>query len=119
MRYTFWIALALLVFGSVSAMISDTGLYDVGYTVPTSPFDEETVTQLTESSQSYETNPIGGVTALPTMIKTVLGGVLAIITIIPLALSMGIPLSIAAIFQGGIWLVYGVELFLWFKGTTL
>lgn len=119
MRYTFWIALALMIFGSVSVMIADTGIYDVSYMTPASPFDDETVTQLTESTQSFETNPLGGITALPTMIKTILGGILAIITILPLLTSMGFPLSIAAVFQGGIWLVYGVDLFLWLKGISM
>ncbi|MDD2249420.1 MAG: hypothetical protein PHF90_06750 [Methanocorpusculum sp.] len=119
MRFTFWIVLGLLIFGGVTTMIADTGIYDVGYLSPESPFDEETTTQLTESTESFETNPMGGITALPTMIKTVLGGVLAVITILPLLLSMGFPIGLAMIFQGGIWFIYVIELFLWLKGISL
>jgi hypothetical protein len=116
MRNTLWTAISLLLFGAVVAMITASGAYDVTISGMTSPFDEETVTQLTESAASMESNPLGGITLLPVLLKTVFGGLIAIISIIPALSSLGIPIWISAVFQGPIWIIYIVDLVALIKG---
>ena len=119
MKYTLWIAIFLLVFGSSVSMLSATGSYDVTITGFSNPFDQETTTQLTEAAVSTESNPLGGETLLPILLKTVIGGLLTMITIIPVLSSIGIPIWISAVFQAPIWIIYIVDLVALLKGIII
>lgn len=116
MRNTLWIVISLLLFGAVVAMITASGSYDVTISGMTSPFDEDTVTMLTESAVSTESNPLGGITLIPILLKTVFGGIIAIISIVPALSSLGIPIWISAVFQIPIWIIYVVDLVALIKG---
>lgn len=119
MRNTLWIAVSLLLFGAVVSMLAASGSYDVTISGMNSPFDSDTITQLTESAASADSNPLGGITLIPILIKTVLGGIITVFSIIPVMTSVGIPIWISAIFQIPIWIIYLVDLIALVKGFTV
>jgi len=100
----------LFTLGFVATGINASGLFPVA--VPEPGFNNVTETQVTEMTEqaSGELSPLFILSFLVWFVKAILGGLLAILTIIPLLLSWGCPLWIAGIIQGPIWVVclYGV-----------
>lgn len=120
MRYIIWLVIGLLLFGGVSNMLLATGVYDVSYSDQLhTPFDDEDITLLTEGFAESEDNPVGGLDIGYAFATTVLGALVSVLTIIPLGLSIGIPLPVIMIFQAPIWVLYAVELYALHKQVVL
>lgn len=109
------IALAILLFGFVAGMINGSGLFDVQIAGAdyTSGIDQMMAEELTGGASTAEWNPLGGLSSLGVLISTLGQSLIAVVTIIPLLTSLGIPLVVAMCIQGPIWFVYAWDLFNW------
>lgn len=99
------ILLFLFIFGLVSEGINVSGLFDVKVPTTESNFEEANVQELTEGVANTGLNPITGFVIILTFFRVFASAVLAIITIIPILLSWGVPLWLGAMVQSPIWLV--------------
>lgn len=113
------IALFLFIFGAVVTGINDSGLFSA--TLPENnivQYDQATVQDLTESA-SGEVNPLFTIAFIQLAIKSILSGVLAIATIIPMMLAFGFPGWIALMIQGPIWFVMAVGVYEFITGNNV
>ena len=114
MRISMWLAIFLTVFGSVSAALVGTGVYQVSYLddTETSPYyDENTITKLVEAGTQADDNPSGGYTGAGISLFSVASCLIAALSIIPMLTMMGIPWYIATILQAPIWIIYAMEFY--------
>jgi hypothetical protein len=99
------ILLFLFIFGLVSSGINESGLFSVDIPATESGFEEANVQELTEGVANTGLNPITGFTIILTFFRVFASAVLAIITIIPILSSWGVPIWLGAMVQAPIWLV--------------
>lgn len=118
MRLTVWIVIALVVFGGVSTAMHEMGGYDTQVS-SSDILTQGDLEQLQESAASTEMSSTSGFSTAYSFIKVVLGALISAISIIPVMLNLGVPLVIAMIFQAPIWIIYGVELACWVRGSNM
>jgi len=99
------IILFMFVFGAVCSGINASGIFTM--TIPTqstATVQESQITDLTNSTKG-PVSPLSAVSFTMLFVGSILGGLLAVLTIIPLMMSWGVPLWVATIFQTPIWIV--------------
>lgn len=113
------IIFVLFCFGFVSTGINASGLFPM--VVPEPGYNNVTEAQVTEMTEqaSGELSPLFILSFLIWFVKAILGGLLAILTIIPLLLAWGCPLWVAGMVQGPIWIVSLYGVFTTITGTRL
>lgn len=113
------IALAIFIFAAVSTGINDSGLMPVA--IPESninQMDQADVQDLTESA-SGDVNPLFTIGFVIIAIKSIVAGLVAIFSILPLLISWGFPLWIGMIFQAPLWFVEAVGIYQFVTGVNV
>ena len=105
MKGLYFILFCLFTFGAVTTMLNSSGIMPIA--LPTQSQAEVSGTQITDLTNTTKgnVNPLFELSFLAVLVGSVLSGLLAMLTIIPLLLSFGIPLYIAAAIQTPIWLI--------------
>lgn len=98
--------LVLFIFGAVIGAINEAGLYE-STVLPESgaTIDEAEVTEITGSLSDSTVTPFTVIQILMSCGKVLLGGMLSIVTIIPIMVSYGVPIVWASMVQAPIWLI--------------
>lgn len=110
------IALCLFIFGAVITGLNSSGLFPA--TLPEAginQYDQATVEDLSGSA-SGELNPLFTLGIIQVFVSSVIAGVIAVLSIIPLMMQFGVPLWMAMMIQGPIWFVCAWDLFSVLKG---
>jgi hypothetical protein len=99
------IILFLFILGSVSTGINSSGIFPVNVPVQTTAtMSQAQITDLTNSTKG-PVSPLSMITITMLFVSSILGGLLAVVFVVPLMLSWGVPLYIALMFQGPLWIV--------------
>ena len=100
------VMLCLFIFGFVAGGINESGLYSTA-TVPYSNVEitENDVTDLTGGVGSGAVNALFIISALVTFGKILGSAFVALLTILPILLAFKMPVWLALMFQGPVWLV--------------
>jgi hypothetical protein len=113
------IALSIFIFAAVCTGINDSGIFTI--TVP-----ESNVNQMEQADvQDLTDTASGEVTGLFTIgfvivaIKSIIAGLVAIFSILPLLTSWGVPLWIGMIFQAPLWFVEAVGIYQFVTGVNV
>lgn len=104
------IIFVLFCLGFVSTGINESGLFPMAVPEPGySNVTEAQVTDMTEQA-SGEVSGLFVLSFMVWFVKSILGGLIAILSIIPLLTAWGCPLWIAGMIQGPVWLIclYGI-----------
>ena len=97
--------LVLFIFGAVIGAINEAGLYSTVMPESGATIDEAEVTEITGSLSDSTVNPFTIIQILMSCGKVLIGGMLSIVTIIPIMVSFGVPLVWASMVQAPIWLI--------------
>jgi hypothetical protein len=99
------VILFLFVFGAVCTGLNTSGIFTTQMPVQsTASISQTQITDLTNTTQG-PVAALGVVSFMALFIGSILGGLLAVLSIIPMMTAWGIPLWIALIFQTPLWLV--------------
>jgi len=101
------IILFLFILGAVSTGLNTSGILPTKLPVQnTATLDQAQITDLTNSTKG-PVSPLSVVSFGMVFIGSILGGLLAVVFVVPLMVSFGIPLYIALMFQAPLWIVEG------------
>ena len=105
MKTFYFILMSLFVFGAVSTMFNTAGVFPTS--VPVQSQTSITQTQITDLTNTTKgnVNPLFELSFMAVFIGSFIGGIISMFYIVPLLTSFGIPLYIALMFQGPIWIV--------------
>jgi hypothetical protein len=96
----------LFIFGAVTGSINQLGIID--YQLPQSnvnTINQAQVTDLSNTASSAGLNPFFIFYVIQTFGKVLFTGLLTCATVLPLMVGFGVPIVIATMFQGPIWIV--------------
>jgi len=108
--------LVLFIFGAVCGAVNAAGLYDTALPESGVTMDEADIVDLTGSMSDTTVNAFTPITMMMTCGKVLMSGMLAIVTIIPLMMSFGVPGVWAAMIQTPIWLIEGWGVYEFYTG---
>jgi hypothetical protein len=110
------IMLALLCFGFITGGVNELHIYEK--TLPEAPgtMKEQTVTDLQAGMQGQDPNPLMTYNMILSGGKVLMNGFLMLLTIVPTLMAYGIPLAIAMMIQGPIWLVEAWGIYQFYTG---
>jgi len=99
------VILFLFVFGAVCTGLNTSGIFTTALPVQsTASISQTQITDLTNTTQG-PVAALGVVSFMAVFVGSILGGLLAVLSIIPMMTAWGIPLWIALIFQTPLWIV--------------
>lgn len=113
------IVLCLFCFGAVVTGLNSSGLFTT--VLPEQniqQYDSAQVEELTEAATG-DVSPLFTINFVIIAVKSVLMGMVSVLTIIPLMLSFGVPLWIAAMIQSPIWFVSAVGVYQFVTGNRV
>ena len=113
------ILLTLFIFGFVTSGINASGMFTHKIPETDIGFNEASVKEVTEGAEAVGTNPVSAIAMIGTFFHILASAVLAIITILPILSSWGIPLWAGMMVQGPVWLVEIVGLYQWATGHNM
>jgi hypothetical protein len=99
------IILFLFILGSVSTGLNASGIFPAQMPVQsTATINQAQITDLTNSTKG-PVSPLSVISIGMLFVGSILGGLLAVVFVVPLMLAYGIPMYIALMFQGPLWIV--------------
>lgn len=110
------IMLALLCFGFITAGVNELAIYQKTLPETGATMHEETVQELQSGMQAQGPNPLMTYNMILSAGKILIGGFMMLITIVPSLLAYGIPLPIAMMIQGPVWLVEAWGIYQFYTG---
>ena len=111
------IVLCLVIFGAVAGAINDAGFYTTKLpTTGNTGITEAQVRDLSQSAQNTAVNPFSAFSLLLMLGGVLLNAFLAVITVIPLLMSYGVPAEFAVMIQTPIWLVTAFGVYQMYTG---
>lgn len=99
------ILLVLFIFGFVCAGINESGIFSHQIPETSIGFNQSDVQEITEGVEGIGTNPFSALASVFLFFRVFASAVLAIITILPILSSWGVPLWAGMMVQGPVWLV--------------
>ena len=113
------ILLCLFIFGFVTAGINESGMFAQQMPATDIGFNESDVQEITEGTQGIGTNPVSALAMIAMFLRIFASAVLALITILPILMSWGVPVWAAMMIQGPVWLVEVVGLYQFATGIGM
>lgn len=113
------IILTLFIFGFVTAGINASGMFKQPIPTTDVGFNESGVTEVTEGAQSVGTNPVSMIAMILVFFRVMASAALAVVTILPILSSWGVPLWAGMMVQGPVWYVELGGLYQWATGHTM
>ena len=113
------IILTLFIFGFVTAGINASGMFKQKVPESEIGFNEEDVQEITEGVQGVGTNPVTTLAAIGLFFRVLASALLAIVTILPILSSWGVPLWAGMMVQGPVWWVEFTGLYEWWTGNSV
>jgi hypothetical protein len=105
------IALFIFIISAVITGVNDAGIFTLE--IPESninQFDQAQVTDLTDTATG-DVNPLFTIQFLMIAVKSIFMGMISVACIIPMLVSLNVPLWLATMIQGPIWFVEAVGLY--------
>lgn len=99
------ILLTLFIFGFVTSGINESGMFTHKMPETDIGFNDTSVQEITEGAQNVGTNPVSIISLIGTFFRIFAAAVIAMITIVPIFASWGVPIWAGMMIQGPVWLV--------------
>lgn len=113
------IAMFLFIFGFVASALVSTGIIDDGVLpINTPSSDQDYYEEMGENLQNQNSiDPFTVVNTLMMCASALLNAILAVFTILPILLTIGIPTPFAMMIQAPIWLIYMKDVYTIYTGN--
>ena len=99
------ILLTLFIFGFVTAGINESGMFSHQLPETEMNFNDTSVSEVTKGVEAVGTNPLSVVSMVIVFFRVLASAVLALVTILPILMSWGVPIWAGMMVQGPVWFV--------------
>ena len=113
------ILLTLFIFGFVTSGLNESGMFKKQMPETEIGFTDAQVKEITEGAKAAGTNPVSAIALIGSFFRVFASAVLALITILPILISWGVPIWAGMMIQGPVWLVEVAGLYQWATGHNM